>query len=66
MYVTKAKDLYLLFWVAGYGIAFSVDLERNPMNVGSDYAVTMKLDPLELLYNQVMPLKLFCVFRFYF
>ncbi|XP_037798990.1 vacuolar protein sorting-associated protein 13A-like isoform X1 [Penaeus monodon] len=37
---------------AGYGIAFSVDLERNPMNVGSDFAVTMKLDPLELLYNQ--------------
>ncbi|XP_071548119.1 LOW QUALITY PROTEIN: intermembrane lipid transfer protein VPS13A-like [Panulirus ornatus] len=37
---------------AGYGIAFSVDLECNPLNVPSDYAVTMKLDPLELLYNQ--------------
>ncbi|XP_042202978.1 vacuolar protein sorting-associated protein 13C-like isoform X2 [Homarus americanus] len=37
---------------AGYGIAFSIDLERNPLNVGSDYAVTLKLDPLELLYNQ--------------
>ncbi|XP_063887436.1 intermembrane lipid transfer protein VPS13A-like isoform X2 [Scylla paramamosain] len=37
---------------AGFGIAFSLDLERNPLNVASDYAVTMKLDPLELLYNQ--------------
>nr|XP_045607569.1 vacuolar protein sorting-associated protein 13A-like isoform X2 [Procambarus clarkii] len=37
---------------AGYGIAFSVDLERNPLNVASDYAVTLKLDPLEFLYNQ--------------
>lgn len=37
---------------AGFGIAFSLDLEKNPINVASDYAVTMKLDPLELLYNQ--------------
>ncbi|XP_068229043.1 intermembrane lipid transfer protein VPS13A-like [Palaemon carinicauda] len=37
---------------AGYGIAFSVDLECNPLNVSSDYALTLKLDPLEIMYNQ--------------
>lgn len=51
----KQKIYITCSWVTGYGIAFSVDLERNPMNVGSDFAVTMKLDPLELLYNQVKP-----------
>ncbi|KAG0722861.1 Vacuolar protein sorting-associated protein 13C [Chionoecetes opilio] len=37
---------------ASFGIAFSLDLEQNPLNAASDYAVIMKLDPLELLYNQ--------------
>ncbi|KAK4321628.1 hypothetical protein Pmani_007575 [Petrolisthes manimaculis] len=37
---------------AGYGVAFSLDLERNPLSVSADYALTMKLHPIEFLYNQ--------------
>ncbi|KAK7084546.1 hypothetical protein SK128_022287 [Halocaridina rubra] len=49
VYVLKLVDNNLS---AGYGIAFSMDFECNPLNASADYALTLKLDPLEVMYNQ--------------
>ena len=46
----------------GYGVAFSWDIEINPYSVPADYALTIKLEPVEIVYNQVS----FCYFIFSF
>ncbi|XP_076036664.1 intermembrane lipid transfer protein VPS13A-like isoform X3 [Oratosquilla oratoria] len=48
---------------AGCGVAFSCDFEKNPLSVSADHGFTMRLNPIELMYNQYAMLEIIHFFK---